>query len=300
MRILTPVGLALLSISAHCFGAAVDNDAINAELKTLANQLKYQSGVINLRDGLATIHLPDSFRYIDPTGTETLLNRIWRNPPSEKKPLGTIVPTGFDPFSSDAWCVIISYEEDGYVKDDDAEKIDYASLLTNMKASAQESSAERVKRGYPPIELVGWAAAPRYDRETHKFYWAKEIKFDNGTDGNTLNYNLRILGRRGILVLNAVSEMSQFPRIEKSTPEILGMIDFNPGNRYADYKPGVDKMAAYGLAALVAGGVAAKAGLFKGLLVALLAMKKFLIIGVIAVVAFVKRLLGKKSNQPTA
>ena len=145
----------------------------------------------------------------------------------------------------------------------------------------------------------GWAAAPRYDKQNHKFYWAKELKFGDGKEENTLNYNLRILGRRGILVLNAVSGMSQFSRIEQATPEILAMVDFDPGQRYADYTPGTDKLATYGLAALVAGGIAAKAGLFKGLLVALIALKKFVVIGVIALIALVKRIVsGKKPQTP--
>src|SRR2546426_2131137 len=35
----------------------------------------------------------------------------------------------------------------------------------------------------------------------------------------------------------------------------------NEGHRYADFVPGTDKVAEYGIAALIAGGVAAKAGL---------------------------------------
>lgn len=155
-----------------------------------------------------------------------------------------------------------------------------------------------MKEGYPPIELVGWAAAPRYDKQTHKFYWAKELKFGDSKEGNTLNYNLRILGRGGILELNAVAGMAQLKQIETATPDLLAMVDFNPGNHYADYKPGTDKVATYGLAALVAGGIAAKAGLFKGLLVALLAMKKFLIVGAIAAFVLIKKIFGgKKSTE---
>lgn len=128
-----------------------------------------------------------------------MLNGIWGNPPSPEKPLGMIVPADFDPFSDQTWCVVIRYQEDGYVKDDDAEKINYTKLLKEMQEGVREASAQRVKEGYPPIELVGWAAAPRYDQQTHKFYWAKELKFGDGKEGNTLNYNLRVLGRSGIL-----------------------------------------------------------------------------------------------------
>src|SRR5205814_4303057 len=125
-------------------------------------------------------------------------------------------------------------------------------------------------QGYAAMELIGWAAPPRYDKAAHKLYWAKELKF-SGETGNTLNYNIRVLGRRGVLVLNAVAAMLQLPEIEKNTPKILAAIDFNPGNRYADFSEASgDKVASYGIAALVAGGVAAKLGLFKGLWIFLL------------------------------
>jgi len=293
-------GLVVLFAS-HGLFAAAENDARKVQLRGLSDRLKYQQGQIHLRDGLATINLPDTFRYLDPAGTETLLTGIWGNPSSGKNTLGTIVPAGFDPFDSKAWCVVIDYAEDGYVKDDDAEKINYPKLLKEMQEGTRKASAERVKNGYPPFELVGWAAAPRYDKQMHKFYWAKELKFGDGKEENTLNYNLRILGRRGIMVLNAVSGMSQFPQIEQATPEILAMIDFNPGQRYADYTPSTDKLATYGLAALVAGGIAAKAGLFKGLLIGLLALKKFLIIGIVAVIALVKKIIfGKRPGNTTS
>jgi len=291
------LALVLLLPYASHLRAATPGEDRKVQLRGLANRLKYQQGTIDLKNGLATINLPESFRFVDAAGTETLLTGIWGNPPSGKKSLGMIVPAGFDPFDNDAWCVVIDYEEDGYVKDNDAEKINYTKLLKQMQEGLQQANAERVKSGYPSLELVGWAAAPRYDKETHKFYWAKELKFGDGKGENTLNYNLRILGRRGILVLNAVASMGQLPKIEAATPEILGMVDFNAGNRYADYTPGTDKLATYGLAALVAGGIAAKAGLFKGLLVALLALKKVLIIGVIAIIAFIKRIFGGRKQS---
>jgi len=282
--------------SIQLFAAAALDDARKAELRGLTDRLKYQSGKISLRNGIATINLPPTFRYLDPAGSETLLTGIWGNPPSGSKMLGVVVPSNFDPFAKDSWCVVLDYQEDRYIKDHDAETLDYDKLLKQMKESARQASAERMRNGYGPIELVGWATAPRYDKQTHKFYWAKELKFGGGEE-NTLNYNLRVLGRRGVLVLNAVAQMSQLQEIEKSTPEILGMVDFTDGNRYADYKPGTDKLAAYGLAALVAGGIAAKAGLFKGLIVAILALKKFIIVGVLAMVAFVKKIVGIKGQS---
>jgi len=292
----TPIRFALVLLFAlvHWLSAATETAPQSAQLRALAERLKYQQGQIVLKDGLATVNLSDDFRYVDPAGTETLLTGIWGNPSSSGNFLGMIVPAGFDPFAPQAWCVVIGYQEDGYVKDDDAEKINYTKLLKQMQKATREESKARVKDGYPAIELIGWAAAPRYDRQTHKFYWAKELNFGESQGENTLNYSLRILGRRGILELNAVANMGQLADIEKATPQILAMVDFNEGHRYADYTPGSDKLAKYGLAALVAGTVATKTGLLKGLFVAILAMKKFLIIGGVALVAFVGKLFGRK------
>ena len=94
-------------------------------------------------------------------------------------------------------------------------------------------------------------------------YWAKDLKVD-GSDEDTLNYNIRILGRRGVLILNAVAGMSQLAQIEQASPEILKLVEFSEGHRYADFNPKTDKVAAYGLAALVAGGVGRETGLVQG------------------------------------
>src|SRR6266566_7705077 len=91
--------------------------------------------------------------------------------------------------------------------------------------------------------------------------------------------------------------MSQVPKIERNTSAILSAVEFNSGNRYADFNPAPgDKVASYGIAALVAGGVAAKLGFFKGLWILILGAKKFIIIGVAAIAAWFRKLFGKKST----
>jgi uncharacterized membrane-anchored protein len=265
-----------------------------ADAETLIATLKFQQGQIVLRNGLATVNVPPGFRYLDGADAKKVLVDLWGNPPGAE-PLGLLMPD-VSLLGRDAWAVIITYAEDGYVKDHDAEKINYDDLLKQIQRAVSAANPQRTKQGYPTMELVGWAAPPRYDRATHKLYWAKELKFGNANE-NTLNYNIRMLGRRGVLVLNAVASMSQLPQIERATPQIFAAIDYNPGNRYADFdsKAG-DKVATYGLAALVAGGVAAKLGLFKGLWVAILAAKKFIIIAALAVAAWFRRLFGSKRS----
>ena len=278
---------------------AEDTNKIPAEIIRLVKNLKYQQGEIDLRGGLAKLMVPKEFNYLGPDDAETVLVKLWGNPPSKHKPLGLLMPAGMTPLHSNVWIVTIDYSEDGYVKDSDASKINYDDLLKQMQKGISENNKERQKQGYPAITLVGWAAPPHYDAPTHKLYWAKDLKFEDENE-DTLNYSIRMLGRKGVLELNAVAGVAQFKTIDEQTPKILGMVDFKEGNRYADFDPKVDKVATYGIAALVAGGIAAKAGLFKLLWVGILAAKKFIIIGVIAVVAFIKKLFGRSGSSSNA
>jgi uncharacterized membrane-anchored protein len=146
------------------------------------------------------------------------------------------------------------------------------------------------------MTLVNWAEAPRYDKTSHKLYWAQELNTE-GAPGNTLNYNIRVLGRKGVLVLNAVASMAQLASIREEMKLVTAVSDFTPGNRYTDFNSSTDKVAEYGLAALVAGGVASKLGLFGKLLALLLAFKKLIFIGVAAAGTGIYRFFSGRSDS---
>jgi uncharacterized membrane-anchored protein len=273
-----------------------------AQAVQIVKNLKYQQGQIDLRGGLASLNVPKEFNFLGSDDAETVLVKLWGNPPSEVKPLGLLIPAGLTPLSSNCWVVTIDYSEDGYVKDDDASKINYDDLLKQMQAGVAEENKTRKEKGYPTVDLLGWAAQPHYDSATHKLYWAKKLKFE-GEDGDTLNYSIRMLGRKGVLELNAIASVDQLGQIDAQTPQILGMVDFKEGNRYADFDPKVDKVATYGIAALVAGGAlaaAAKFGLLKGLWIFILAAKKFIIIGAVAVAAYFKKFFKRDGSSPSS
>ena len=208
-----------------------------------------------------------------------------------------IVPANLSPLSAEGWGVVITYQKDGHVKDDDAQKINYNDLLKDMQEGEKEDNDMRQKQGYPTLNLVGWAEPPSYDNQTHKLYWAKNIKF--GTDPeNTLNYNVRVLGREGVLVLNAVASMHQLADIKQQMQTVNNFSNFTAGNGYNDFNSSTDKVAEYGIAALIAGGVAAKVGLFGKLLALLLAFKKIVLVAVAAVGGFIVNLFkGKKKAE---
>jgi uncharacterized membrane-anchored protein len=272
-------------------------------MAAVAASLQWQTGSITLKDGLAKINLTDDFRFLDNTGARKVLHNLWGNPDNPHI-LGMIFPKDKGPLDDNTWAVTVNYEDGGYMKDDDAGTINYDDLLKKMQEQAKAANPEREKAGYPSIQLVGWAAPPRYDKATHKLYWAKDLKFGGETQ-DTLNYDIRILGRHGWLVLGAIANMNAFPEIDQKVPQILAMVDFQPGNAYADFDPKIDKVAEYGLATLIAGGAlagAAKLGLFgflfKYIIVAVLALKKALIVVIVAIVAGVKKLWGKMTGKP--
>ncbi|HEX2780125.1 MAG TPA: DUF2167 domain-containing protein [Gemmatimonadaceae bacterium] len=272
-----------------------ESSDITAEQFTAS--LTWQNGDVVLKNGLATLHLPEGYRYLGPEDAERVLT-AWGNLPGTKV-LGMIFPASMSPVDDGAWGVVVDYDEDGHVDDADAASIDYKQLLKEMQEGAESRNAERRKQGVPTATLVGWASPPFYDDTAHKLHWARELKF-SGEEENTINWDIRVLGARGVLDLNAVGAKSQLETLEAGMDDIIRFVDFNPGHRYADYNPSVDHKAEYGIAALVAGGLVAKSGILKVILAALLAMKKLVIIAIAGIAGFIKKLFGRKTEPATA
>ncbi|MEO7252445.1 MAG: DUF2167 domain-containing protein [Arenimonas sp.] len=252
--------------------------------------LHYQTGDVALADADATLHVKPGFRFLGHDDARKVLEQYWGNPPDDSI-LGLLVPENAGLDSGHSWAVVVTYSDEGHVSDDDAAKVDYAQVMKEMQAASEESNAARKEAGYEAVEVVGWAQPPRYDAASKRIYWARELDF-KGTQAHTLNYDIRVLGREGFLSMNAIAEMGDLALVQDGMQRVLPMAEFDAGHRYADYKPGSDKLAADGLAALVGGGIAAKAGLFAKLGVFLLAFKKVILVGVVAVGAAVKKLFG--------
>jgi uncharacterized membrane-anchored protein len=264
--------------------------------------LQYRSGKITLGDNLAELSLGNSFRYLNNADTQTFLTKVWQNPPGAgQDALGMLLPVDSNPLAGDGWVAVLTYEASGYVSDEDAEKIDYDRLLKEMQESVREASKKRVADGYSSLELVGWAREPYYDKAAKKMYWAKRLRF-GGQQRETLNYEIRILGRRGVLDLNVVAPIGALAQIDTKANAILAAVSFKTGNTYAEFNPSIDEAAAYGLAGLIAGGILTKAGFFKGLLALLLVSKKVVAIGIFAgaagLWAGLKRFFSRRRGKP--
>jgi uncharacterized membrane-anchored protein len=201
------------------------------------------------------------------------------------------------------WIVVIDYEEEGHVKDE--EKIDPPELLKAIREGTEESNKERVQNGFPELHVGAWSEVPHYDQAVHHLVWALPA---TSTRGTSINYNTRVLGRRGVVSLNLVTSDTNFAADRPRAAELLAATTFKKGARYEDFDKKTDKVAEYGLMGLILGGAGlgamklVKVGLlakfWKLIVVAFLAAKKLIIALVVLIGAGVKKIFGGKKAPP--
>ncbi len=207
---------------------------------------------------VAELQVPAGFRFAGASGAKTLMERTGNL--VNGREVGFISPLGVD------WFVIFEWDPSGYVKDDDKDELDANALLESLKEGTRQANQQRLERGLPTLEVVGWEVAPHYDAATKNLEWATRAQ---GPDGSlVVNHNTRILGRRGVMEATLVVSPDQLQAALPEAKRLMAGYGFTSGNRYAEFVKG-DKVAEYGLAALILGGgaaAAAKSGLLAKLL----------------------------------
>jgi uncharacterized membrane-anchored protein len=250
--------------------------------------MKYETGAIVLKGGMAKLTVPKGFKYLNIQQSQYIIHDVWGNPERDDI-LGMIFPENGGPLADSSYGFIVSFDDMGYVKDHDAGSIDYKELLEQMNKEEPALNAERKAQGYTSIHMVGWAQPPYYDTKNKILHWAKELQFGGEEGDNTLNYDIRFLGRKGILSLNAVATMNELPMVKKDIDQILNIAEFTDGNRYSDYDSNVDKVAAYTVGGLVAGKILLKIGFFAK-------FWKLIVLGIGAIGAWVVRIFKRRKN----
>jgi len=230
--------------------------------------------------GLATIKVPKGLSFLDGPNTRKFLE-LNLNPPRDNH--YTLSSQDF------SWFAVFYFENVGYVKDD--EKLDPDALLKSLQASDDRANTERKRLNMPAIYTAGWHVPPHYDPETKRLEWGVKLRqSDVGND--VVNYTIRILGRRGVMHATLVSDPQELDKDIVAFKGALGGYGFVSGENYAEFKAG-DKIAEYGLAALVLGGAAAvatKTGFGKALI-------KFIGIGVVALFGAITAFFRKFSRR---
>jgi uncharacterized membrane-anchored protein len=249
---------------------------IARQMQALAWQRGPTAGSIG---GIATIAVPQGQAFLDGPNTRRFLE-LNGNPPRDNR-YTLVGPEG-------AWFAVFFFEDSGYVKDD--ETLDPDALLTSLQESDQPANDERKRLGLRPLHTDGWVVPPHYDAATKRLEWGLRLR---GDDGRLLvNYTIRLLGRQGVMHAILVSDPESLDREIAEFKTALAGYDFTAGHRYAEFRAG-DRVAEYGLAALVLGGAAAvatKTGFLK-------AFGKLIVVGVVALGAAVTTLFRKLFRQ---
>lgn len=262
--------------------------------------------------GPATITLLDQAQLAVPRGmvfvpkAEALeLLRAYGNKPSVDTTIGLVISRTAD------WWVVVRFIKEGFVRDDDARDWNADELLASLREGTEEANKERAQRGFPELEITGWLAKPAYDAATHRLVWAlaSRIKGEPDGPGGSVNYNTYQLGRDGYFSLNLLTTAADLPADKPAATTLLANLSYVEGKRYTDFNADTDRVAEYGLAALIGVVAAKKLGLlalvaaffvkFGAVAVAFAAkFAKLLVLAVVAVGAGLARLFRRRDKTP--
>ena len=279
IKIRTFLIAALLSAAAlTAFAANQPAEETGTSMKTLAWQRGPTTGAL---EGKATLAIPEGAQFLDEKEGSKFL-QLTGNLASEE----SILVAG-------DWWAAFSFNDSGYVKDDD--KIDADALLASIKERDAAGNAERRKLGLTEVFTDGWHTPPHYDTATKHLEWALRLRAgDNATP--VINYPVRLLGRRGYESAVLVSSPETLDADVAAFKKVLTGFKFAANEGYSEFKAG-DHVAEFGLGALIVGGAAAvvaKTGFWKVILGFLAASWK-LVAGVgIALFAGIGKLFGRK------
>jgi uncharacterized membrane-anchored protein len=279
--------------------AAVDQGAPpadSAEGAAAAPRLPWQPGPkpIDLGHGIK-LDLPEGNAFLAQPEAGKLMEKMGNLHNDDM--LGLVVSTN----DADEYLVTLDYEDTGHIKDD--ESLDGKELLESIREGEEEYNEERKKLGFNAIHAAGWDEEPHYDKQKHELIWGLLVE---SADGGSINYNTRILGRTGFVSLNLLTDKQHLAQYKPAGALLLSKTRFEAGKRYEDFNSSTDKVAEYGLTGLVLGGAGlglakiAKIGLLakfgKGLIALLIAGKKVIVAGAIALGAGLKSLFKKKKD----
>lgn len=267
--------------------------------KALAQEpaIKWLRGpnIVTLGDNIGQLTYGEEYIFANGDDTRKAMERIG-NPPTNKE-VGMIIPNK----EGANWFVIFEYFNSGYIRDDDRDKIDADALMKSMQRGTEATNKFRKERGIPPVHLTGWHSKPYYDTLTNNLTWTTVIASEGAEDGiENVNHNIRLLGRYGYMSVVLVADRASFASFKPEIDNLVSNFSFKKGKSYAEFVKG-DKVAKYGLTALIAGGagaVAAKAGIFK----ILAKFAKAIFVAVIAFFAAIRKKISgffrKSENIP--
>lgn len=290
---LHPSLLATISAIALCFAGlttaqdsppatppAGEMSPAEAEYNKVMSSIQWQTEGKGDISGIATLTIPPAYIFTGKPGTMKMMEL-----------LGNLTSGNEGAYLAPAdqsWFAVFEFDDIGYVKDDEKDKLDADAILKSLKEGQEAANKELARRGMDTLEVLGWKTPPFYNPSTNNLEWAIRLRSSSG--GESLNYKTKLLGRKGVMDVVLVCDEKQLDTVLPQFQELLNGYSFNSGHTYGEYTKG-DKIAKYGLTGLILGGAvlaAAKSGLLGKLI-------KPLIAGLVIVGAFFKRIFRGKS-----
>ena len=241
----------------------------------------------------AQVAVPDNCVFTGGDGTRQFME-LTENPTSGAE-RGTVLCRILDAAgeTKSTWFAVFEFDDSGYVKDDEKESLDADAILASLKEGNEHGNREREKRGWDAIYLDGWQRAPHYDEKTSNLTWATRLHGEEG--GQTLNHSVRLLGRGGVMSVDLVVSPEHYDEALPVFDGVVGDFHYKSGHTYAEWRNG-DRIASYGLTALVAGGAGvalAKSGLLQK-------FGKAIVLALAGAAAAVKKFFFGKDKDSTA
>jgi uncharacterized membrane-anchored protein len=283
------LGTAVVLVAALAVSASAQSDE---QKRDIFNSIEWTDGPGEGKLGsVAHLSVPEGCRFAEAAGAKTFLE-LTENPTSGSEVgilLCSTAPEG-NPAEARNWFVVYDYDASGYVKDDEKTQLNADKILGTLREGNEAGNRERRRRGWSELTLDGWIRPPYYDEATHNLTWATRVISEGDT---SVNHSVRLLGRGGVMKVDLVTDPSAFELVLPAFDGVVSKTAFRPGNTYAEWRAG-DKVAAYGLTALVAGGAAVKLGLFGKLWKLILAGGKAIVVGVIALFAGIRKFFRRR------
>jgi len=255
--------------------------------------------------------LPEGYQFLGLPHAETVMTQLGNL--YNENLLGIVIAgqraADHEPVEEDGFLITLRYDAEGYIKDDDA--LDGDAILREIQEAEASYNEERKQAGFPPIHAEGWQERPRYEKGRHQLIWGLLVSSPGyeAAGERTVNYSTRVLGRKGYVSINLVTDASLLAKHKPAATAILAATSFAPGMRYEDFDSTSDTVAEYGLTGLVLGGVGlgvaklAKLGLLaklsKLLLIGLVAGKKAFALVAVMIAAGLRKLWSRRKNRVT-
>lgn len=269
-----------------------------AEGERQAPEVSWTAGpaTVDVGSALAELKLPEGYAFAGEKDSQALLKYMGNVVDGSE--VGLVIPRSRE----EDWLVVLEWDPMGYVKDDEKDEIDADALLASIREATEEGNAQRKKMGAQALEVLGWSEPPHYDAATHNLTWALLGQDEEGD--RFVNHNVKVLGRTGVMSVTLIDDPDKIAASKPQVEKLLAAFAYKPGKTYAEWVPG-DKVAEYGLTALVAAGAGAaavKLGFFAFLAKLLGKFGKLVGLAVVALGAgaarFWNALRGKASARP--